>query len=86
MVNRAPVLTLWAAVVAEILGFDYDSAFPSSSRRPCHGPLLEHGGLLGSRAPKRLSYNAQLHRGPFSHEISSQVLSTKHLGDFIKFP
>jgi hypothetical protein len=24
MVNRAPVLTLWAAVVAEVLGFDHD--------------------------------------------------------------
>jgi hypothetical protein len=26
MINRAPVLTLWAMVVAEILGFDYDEA------------------------------------------------------------
>ena len=26
MVNRAPVLTLWAAVVAEVLGFDHDEA------------------------------------------------------------
>ena len=26
MVNRAPVLTLWAAVVAEALGFDHDEA------------------------------------------------------------
>jgi hypothetical protein len=26
MVNRAPVLALWAAVVAEMLGFDYDEA------------------------------------------------------------
>ena len=26
MINRAPVLTLWAAVVAEILGFEYDEA------------------------------------------------------------
>ena len=26
MINRAPVLTLWAAVVAEMLGFDYDEA------------------------------------------------------------
>jgi hypothetical protein len=26
MINRAPVLTLWAAVVAEILGFDDDEA------------------------------------------------------------
>jgi len=25
-INRAPVLTLWAAVVAERLGFDYDTA------------------------------------------------------------
>jgi hypothetical protein len=26
VINRAPVLTLWAAVVAEMLGFDYDEA------------------------------------------------------------
>ena len=26
MINRAPVLTLWAAVVAERLGFEYDEA------------------------------------------------------------
>jgi hypothetical protein len=26
MINRAPVLTLWAAVVAEMLGFEYDEA------------------------------------------------------------
>lgn len=26
MINRAPVLTLWAAVVAECLGFDHDEA------------------------------------------------------------
>ena len=26
MINRAPVLTLWAAVVAEMLGFDHDEA------------------------------------------------------------
>jgi hypothetical protein len=26
MVNRAPVLTLWAAVVPEVLGFEYDEA------------------------------------------------------------
>ena len=26
MVNRAPVLTLWAAVVAEVVGFDHDEA------------------------------------------------------------
>lgn len=25
-INRAPVLTLWAAVVAECLGFDHDEA------------------------------------------------------------
>lgn len=26
MINRTPVLTLWAAVGAEMLGFDYDEA------------------------------------------------------------
>jgi len=26
MINRAPVLTLWAAVVAEILAFEHDEA------------------------------------------------------------
>jgi len=26
MVNRAPLLTLWAAVVAEVLGFEHDEA------------------------------------------------------------
>ena len=26
MVNRAPVLTLWAGVVAEVLGFEHDEA------------------------------------------------------------
>jgi hypothetical protein len=26
MINRVPVLTLWAAVVAEMLGFDYDES------------------------------------------------------------
>jgi len=26
MVNRAPVLTLWAAMVAEVLGFENDEA------------------------------------------------------------
>jgi len=26
MFNRAPVLTLWAAVVAEVLGFEHDEA------------------------------------------------------------
>jgi len=26
MVNRAPVLTLWTTVVAEVLGFDHDKA------------------------------------------------------------
>jgi hypothetical protein len=26
MINWAPVLTLWAAVVAEMLGFNYDEA------------------------------------------------------------
>jgi hypothetical protein len=26
MISRAPVLTLWAAIVAEVLGFEHDEA------------------------------------------------------------
>jgi hypothetical protein len=26
LVNRAPVLTLWAAVIAEVIGFDHEEA------------------------------------------------------------
>jgi hypothetical protein len=48
LINRAPVLTLWAEVVAERLGFDYDEAlsmhFVSSSRHP-------HGGYSGFERP-----------------------------------
>ncbi len=32
-INRAPVLTLWAAVVAERLGFDWDEALTLGQRR-----------------------------------------------------
>ncbi len=32
MVNRAPVLTLWAAVVAEVLGFGMMKRSPSDGR------------------------------------------------------
>jgi hypothetical protein len=28
MINRAPVLTLWAAVVAEVLGFEHEEGRP----------------------------------------------------------
>jgi hypothetical protein len=31
-VNRAPVLTLWAAVVAEVLRFEYDEALTLGGR------------------------------------------------------
>jgi len=37
MVNRAPVLTLWAAVVAEVLGFEHDEALTLAGRRDALG-------------------------------------------------
>jgi hypothetical protein len=37
--NRAPVLTLWAAVVAEELGYDHDSALTMGK---CVAGLYEH--------------------------------------------
>ena len=33
MINRAPVLTLWAAVVAEVLGFEHDEALTLGRNR-----------------------------------------------------
>lgn len=32
MVDGAPVLMLWAAVVAEVLGFEHDEALPLGER------------------------------------------------------
>ena len=31
LVNRAPLLTPWAAIVAEVLGFEHDEALPGAS-------------------------------------------------------
>jgi len=33
VVNRLPVLTLWAAAVAEVFGFEHDEALTLSRRR-----------------------------------------------------
>ena len=43
MGNRAPVLTLWAAVVAEVLGFGHDEALTLGRA------VADKTGALGSK-------------------------------------
>ncbi len=52
MMNRAPVLTLWAAVVAERLGYDYDAAL---SLGKCLAGLnaQSKGRMLGIYGPPK---------------------------------
>jgi hypothetical protein len=68
-VNRAPVLTLWAAVVAERLGFDRDEAL-TMGRVVAGLNAYAKGKSLGlfrpapeeiRRARKRLEHGAQMH-------------------------
>jgi len=57
MINRAPVLTLWTAAGAEMLGFDYDEALTlgrtlSNNRRISYESVKRYlenkfGGALG---------------------------------------
>jgi hypothetical protein len=44
MINPAPVLTVWAAVVAEMLSFDYDEALTLG--RQLQGSMLTQKALL----------------------------------------
>lgn len=39
-INRAPVLTVWAAVVAQRLGFDEDEDLKNPASNPAHYPSL----------------------------------------------
>ena len=48
--NRAPVLTLWAAVVAEVLGFEYDEAL-TLGRAVAGLNAYSKGGSLGLFQP-----------------------------------
>ncbi len=66
MVNRAPVLTLWAAVVAEFLG-GQRAAAKDASRRSGHGGSIEPG--RAGEAYGRGAASAQ--RGP-AHSIGSR--------------
>jgi len=40
MINRAPVLTFWAGVVAEVLGFEHDEALTLAGRRDALGAVV----------------------------------------------
>ena len=50
MMNWAPVLTLWAAVVAEVLGFKHDEAL-TLGRAVARLSTYSKGGSLGLLQP-----------------------------------
>jgi|SRR5207245_4311406 len=50
LINRAPVLTLWAAVVSERLGFDFDEAL-SMGKAVAGLTAQSKGRLLGIFSP-----------------------------------
>jgi len=54
VVNRVPMLTVWDAVVAEVLGFEHDEAL-TLGRAEAGLKAYSKGGSLGlfSRLPKR---------------------------------
>jgi hypothetical protein len=61
-INRAPVLTLWAAVVAERLGFDHDTALTLGRAA---------AGLNAySKASRMLAQRCMSSRNPTSPSIS----------------
>ena len=62
-VNRAPVLTLWAAVVAERLGFDPDEA-RTLGRALAGMNAQTKGQRLGIRAPREPGKPARRKREP----------------------
>jgi hypothetical protein len=52
LINRAPVLTLWAAVVAEALGYERDTAF-SLGKGLAGLNAQSKGRLLGTYGPRK---------------------------------
>ena len=69
MINLAPVLTLWAAVVAEILGFDYDEAL-TLGRTVAGLNAYSKGVTLGLFQPTPKAVREQRQKLRFSSLIS----------------
>ena len=70
-VNRAPVLTLWAAVVAEVLGVEYDEAL-TLGRAVAGLNAYSKGvslGLAKSLSPSQLAQKAYTMYEKFRLEI-----------------
>ena len=53
IVNRAPVLTLWAAVIAEVLGFEHDEALTLGRAVAGLNAYLKGIPWASSRLPRR---------------------------------
>ena len=87
-VNRAPVLTLWAAVVARRLGFDWDEAL-NLGRAVAGLNAYSKGICLGLFTPAPKEVNEQkrkLKEGERLHiDLLGRAVSTVHTCAFRKF-
>jgi len=81
-INRAPVLTLWAAVVAVRLGFDWEEALTLG--RAVAGPnAYSKGKALGlfeptPQAVKEKREQQRREKGPFSIDLRSRKIPAVH--------
>lgn len=73
MINRAPVLTLWAAIVAERLGFARDEAL-TLGRAVAGLNAYSKGVKLGLYEPRPQSENEHLRKAKDGEELSIDLL------------
>jgi hypothetical protein len=72
VVNRAPVMTLWAAVVAEVLGFAHDEALTLG--RAVAGLNSYSKGVSLGRFSSRLPKRSEKSGGRFAKRTREQEL------------
>jgi hypothetical protein len=83
-VNRAPVLTLWAAVVAERLGFDEDEAL-TLGRAVAGLNAQSKGRRLGIFEPsKKGTADARRKRAPFHVELLGRHVPARNTADGVR--
>ena len=80
-INRAPVLTLWAAVVAERLGFDHDEALTfegGKARSPAPELRLQPGPYVSRKISmaRQVSPSSPLAVCPVA--VDAEVLGADH--------
>jgi hypothetical protein len=73
VMNRAPVLTLWAAVVAEVLGFEHDEALTLGRAVAGLNAYLK-GVSLGLIQPSPAEVKEQRRKMPKNEKVTIDLL------------